>query len=148
MEDHESFAPIELIVRAICVQKNTLLLCKTKNTDWYFFPGGHIEFAEPAKVALARELKEELGVKADVQDFLGAAENTYIRDGQTLHELNLAFACNVPGTALQSKEDHIEFFWIPLNEMKNISVRPEYFLKAVLAWIENPKPFWVDMSLS
>lgn len=145
MEDHESFAPIELIVRAVCVKENKLLLCKAKNIDWYYFPGGHVEFGEPAKAALARELKEELGVKADVKDFLGAAENTYERDGTTSHELNLVFACNVPGSALQSREDHIEFFWIPLDEVRNSTVKPEHLTKAVLAWIEQPASFWLDV---
>lgn len=139
---------IELIVRAVCVKENKLLLCKAKNADWHYFPGGHVEFGEPAKAALARELKEELGVRADVQDFLGAAENTYERDETTSHELNLAFACNVPGMALQSREDHVEFFWIPLDEIRNITVKPEHLTKAVLLWIKEPKPFWVSMELS
>ncbi len=138
---------IELITRAVCVKENKLLLCKAKNTGWYYFPGGHVDFGEPAKVALAREFKEELGVKIEIQDFLGAAENTYERDGTTSHELNLAFACNVPGSALQSREDHIEFFWIPLDEVRNITVKPEHLTKAVLLWIKELKPFWLDVRL-
>ncbi len=140
--------PIELIARAVCVKENKLLLCKAKNTDWYYFPGGHIEFGEPARVALAREMMEEAGVKAEIQDFLGAVENTYERDGKTLHELNLVFACHVPGTALQSQEEHIEFFWIAVGDVRNITVKPEHLTKAVLAWIKNPKTFWVDVVLS
>lgn len=146
--DHESFAPIELIARAVCVKENKLLLCKAKNINWYYFPGGHVEFGEPAKAALARELKEELGVTAEVQDFLGAAENAYQRDGTVIHELNLVFACSVPDTNLQSRESHLEFFWISLDDARNVSTKPEHLAKAVLAWIENPKPFWVDIALS
>ena len=145
--EHETFAPIELIARAVCVRDNKLLLCKAKDSDWYFLPGGHVEFGEKAKVALAREIMEEAGVKAEIQDFIGAAENTYDRDNGAIHELNLVFACHIAETNVQSKEEHIEFFWIALNEIIDVTVRPEHLTKAVLAWLENPKPFWLDIVL-
>lgn len=145
--EQETFAPIELIARAVCVRDNKILLCKAKGSDWYYLPGGHIEFGERAKFALAREMMEEAGVKAEIQDFLGAAENAYERDGTKLHELNLVFACHIAEANVQSKEDHIEFFWVGLSEIKDVTVKPEHLTKAVLAWLENPKPFWVDITL-
>ena len=49
----------ELCVRGIIEKDGKILVCKRKDKDYYFFPGGHIEFGERAKQALIRELNEE-----------------------------------------------------------------------------------------
>ena len=41
------------------------------------FPGGKVEEGEDHRVALARELQEELLLEADVKDFIATVEHTY-----------------------------------------------------------------------
>jgi len=52
---------IEIIARGVCVKGGKLLLCHSKGAPNTYLPGGHVEFCEDAKVALAREVVEERG---------------------------------------------------------------------------------------
>ena len=40
---------IEVCARAIIKHGNKILVCKNKEKDYYFFPGGHIDFGENAE---------------------------------------------------------------------------------------------------
>ena len=101
----------ELIARAVIRDKNRILLCKRKDRDYSFLPGGHVEFGEPTEAALAREIKEELGVSITSSKFIGALENIFIHDGQKRHELNLVFEVSLDRISDKSAEDHIEFYF-------------------------------------
>ena len=65
------------IVRGIIRDGENLLLCKQKDGEYTFLLGGHIDFGEAAKVALAREIKEEIGAYVSVGEFRGAIENAW-----------------------------------------------------------------------
>jgi len=53
--------------RGIVIHDNKLLLVKHDNGNvFYSFPGGHLDYGEDPQACMARELEEELGVKADV----------------------------------------------------------------------------------
>jgi 8-oxo-dGTP diphosphatase len=61
---------VRTVVAALITRDSKLLVCQRKRGDsnelkWEF-PGGKVEEGESAEEALARELREELGVKATV----------------------------------------------------------------------------------
>ena len=70
----------EIIVRAVILKRGEILLCRSKGGRHYFLPGGLVEFNEPAKKALARELKEELNISIKEMFFIGAIENIFAED--------------------------------------------------------------------
>jgi 8-oxo-dGTP pyrophosphatase MutT (NUDIX family) len=70
---------IEVIVRGVLVDGGALLLCRNRKRGHVFLPGGHVEFGEPARVALEREIQEELGLAVHVGDFLGLSEARFPR---------------------------------------------------------------------
>ena len=135
---------VEILVRAIIKNKERILVCKKVRRDYYFFPGGHLEFGERAREALVRELKEELGLKIKRCSFIGGSEHIFSEDGKKHHEINLAFDIKVNKLKTQSREDHIEFFLKTEKELSKEKVLPKTLTKAVLNWLKTEEPFWVS----
>lgn len=124
---------IETIARGVAISDGKVLLCRAKGGTTTYLPGGHIEFGETGAEALAREVREELGVEAKVGRFLGVVENSFLQHGKKHAEINLVYALEVPaGTAARSCEDWIDFEWHPLTELASANLLPaemERFLK-------------------
>ena len=135
---------IEILVRAIVGDKGKILVCRKIGEKYYFFPGGHIEFEEDVKKALARELKEELGLKIKKCSFIGGSEHQFIEDGKKHHEINLVFEVKLNKLKLQSQEKHLNFFLKSRKELAKGKILPESLNKAVLKWLKNKKPFWAS----
>jgi A/G-specific adenine glycosylase len=71
------------------------------------FPGGKREPGESLPACLRRELREELGIRAEVGESLGAFEHAYSHFSVTVH----AFACTLLGGAPKALE-HTRLAWI------------------------------------
>jgi len=132
----------EICARAVIRHRGKILVCLAKRDNFYFFPGGHIEFGETAKDALKRELAEELGVKLKKCVCIGTVENIYKEDGQKHHEINLVFDCSVDKIHSQSREEHIDFTLLNKNEFARIKAQPFTLHKKVTKWIKDRKMFW------
>lgn len=133
---------IELIARAVVISNDKLLLCRKVGALWYFLPGGHVEFGEETKTALAREIKEELGVESAVGDFIGIVENIFEQDKKERHEINLVFEVKIAEIDLSSKEDHIEFVWIAKKKLPEEQIYPVALKASILQWLKDKKMFW------
>ena len=139
--------PFHYIVRGIIQDGDHLLLCKQKVGNYTFLLGGHIDFGEAAKVALARELKEEIGADVTIRNFRGAIENAW--DDQC--EVSLVFDVQhdlskdiVPMPA-SPEEEHLEFLWIHRDELGNHNLLPA----PLLQWLtEKNHPPWASTILS
>ena len=57
-----------------------ILVAKLKNGNNTFLPGGHLEFNENLKQALERELFEEIGIKGNINEYIGCLEAKWIED--------------------------------------------------------------------
>lgn len=134
---------IEIIARGVLVHDGHLLLCRNRKRGHTFLPGGHVEFGEPAREALEREVREELGIDLVADSFLGAMEACFDqakplrrgdpRDAATPdsppanrrhHEINLVFSLRsspaeqqVDPDTMRSQEPDIEFVWVALNDL-------------------------------
>ena len=75
-----------------------IILCRTKNADYFFLPGGHIEDGESTMTALLRELNEETGVSNfKATSFVGVCENVFSQEeGISQHETNIVIKVDVP----------------------------------------------------
>lgn len=124
---------IEVIARAVIIFENKLVACRAKERDSYFLPGGHVEFGESAKEALAREIKEEMGVDAVVSKFIGVVENMYEQSGTKHHEINLVFLAQVADEKnIVSQEEHFEFSFIDIANLPNIKLLPDSIKKLII----------------
>jgi len=130
---------IEVLVRAIIKSDdNRILVCKNKGKDYYFFPGGHVEFGESAERALARELKEELGISVKPTSFIGGCEHRFSEDGKDYHEINLVWQTEVDELKTASLEDHLEFFLFNQEQLKKEIIFPEAIVQALLKLVCRP----------
>ena len=135
---------VEILVRAVIQIKGKILVCKKVGRDYYFFPGGHLEFGENAKEALARELKEELGLKIKKCSFIGGSEHVFMEDKIRHHEINLVFGTSIKEINTKSMESHLRFYLFSKNQLAKENVLPVMLKGAILKWLKNKKPFWVS----
>ena len=98
-------------VVGILNQNNQVLLVRTEyNGKKWQFPGGYVEKGETLDYALRREIKEELGVKAELFDVVGV----YIRE--FAENFNIAFRINLPIHKIKvdsKNEVHLFFKQLP-----------------------------------
>jgi len=76
------------------------------------FPGGKREPGESLQACLRRELREELGIRVEVRESLGAFQHAYSHFSVTVH----AFACKLRGGAPKALE-HTRIAWIALGRL-------------------------------
>ena len=129
--DHPEYelAGIETIARGIAIRDGKILLCRAKGGKTSYLPGGHIEFGETGREALAREIREEMGVEATAGQFLGVVENSFMQHGKPHAEINLVYELTFsePPDNPVSAEDWIEFEWRDLTDLDAAGLLPEAF---------------------
>ncbi|MEM9373215.1 MAG: NUDIX domain-containing protein [Planctomycetota bacterium] len=132
--------PIETIARGLAIHSGHALLCRSKEHGYHYLPGGHIEFSEPARIALAREIKEEIGVGCLVGPLLVTEEQIFEQRGTNRHELTLIFRIDRlelespdPDSPppVPSAEDDIEFVWADLASVGDLVIYPD----STRAWL-------------
>ena len=121
---------IEIIARGLLTHHGRVLLCQNKKAGYYYLPGGHVEFGEPAAYALQREMIEECGQSVTVGPLLTSSEQVFEGPKRTHHEINLVFHMEqlggqqTPPDSVPSSEDHIGFDWVELAQLHETDLRP------------------------
>ncbi len=93
------------------------------------FPGGKIELDESPEEALARELKEELGIEAEIGELKFAASHTYGKTGI----LFLFFEVKFWKGQIKTQQ-HLDLRWVSPKELSQLEL-PEAnskFLKRIM----------------
>ena len=125
-----------------------IILCRVKNVDWFFLPGGHVRDGESTRAALLRELSEEMG-NSDykVASFVGVCENIFPLEENVLqHEVNIIFKVDVPSKLkIDVKEDHIEFVNVNKNDLKDYKILPPALKVGLLGWLKDERPFFKEI---
>lgn len=80
MDGQQAVEVVE-VVAAVIERKGLILICQRKNRGKHAlkweFPGGKVEAGESAAAALKRELKEELGIHAEIGNEIGRYDFQY-----------------------------------------------------------------------
>jgi 8-oxo-dGTP pyrophosphatase MutT (NUDIX family) len=113
------------------------------NTQFYYLPGGHIDFQESAHNAVLREIKEETGFDSTIERFLGIIEHAWDFPGDEVcchtHEINIIFKLNITdlkfGDIVEQQEDHVAFRWLSIKDLDQIDLRPLALKSALSKWL-------------
>lgn len=133
----------EIIVRGVVIKNGKILVCQTERHDYFFLPGGHVEFGENMKKALYREFQEELGIKPKKAEFIGTVENIFYQKEKLNHEINFTFLTEIDDVEIEPKEDHLTFFWFLPHDFVEEKFVPPALRDAILKWMSDKKPFFV-----
>lgn len=117
----------EIIARGLIrLKNNKIILCRLVKADWYFLPGGHIEFGESSVESFLRECNEEMNIQnIQVHDLIGVIENTFSLKGKEHHEINLLLLASLNREeAPKSIESHLEFKAFDISELDSMKIMP------------------------
>jgi 8-oxo-dGTP diphosphatase len=80
--------------------------------DWNAV-GGFLQYGEDPLTGLKREVKEELGVACEVDEFITMEADTYGADGPAL--MNAYFTVRLTPGRMRPQDDVTELRWFPLD---------------------------------
>ncbi|WP_193106695.1 NUDIX domain-containing protein [Brachybacterium sp. FME24] len=104
--------------------------------DCWDFPGGHIELGESAADALARELREEIGVDATIAGppDLRVVENETADDGVVLQ---LWFVTEWDGEPTNlATDEHDELRWVSASDVSALRLAHPSYRRFLAEWTD------------
>ena len=133
---------LPISVQLILEKQNKILLMKRKNTGYedgkYALPGGHVEANEEIRMALLREVKEELGIDLDIQNIeFYKVINRKINSQQEY--IDFIFKANHWSGKITNKESdkREEIIWVNKKEL------PENILNFIPELFKNDKSIYL-----
>lgn len=117
---------------ALIVEEGKLLV--VEDEDGFYTIGGAIQVGERTEEAVIREVKEELGVKAQAGQLAFVVENRFEQAGVHFHNIEFHYLVDLLEDApltMQEDERQLPCRWIALNQLHTVPMKPG-FLKIVL----------------
>ena len=121
-------------VTAIVVRDGKLLTYKVE--DQNHLVGGAILVGEASRKAVAREVKEELGVDCEVEELMFVVENRFDYKGELHHMIEFHYKVTLLGEVPSHTLDEgkYECEWIDLQRLNEYDIRPQYLIKELPLW--------------
>lgn len=138
----------------ILVRDGKVLLQKPAASNDYAFPGGHVAFGETNAETLIREFREEVGADIEVAELKWLEENFFQWGDKPCHQISFSYTVKLADETQipvnghfiskeykKSDSNAIYFHWIPMDEVKNISVYPAKATELLFCLNEGLKHF-------
>jgi ADP-ribose pyrophosphatase YjhB (NUDIX family) len=106
----------------VIIKDGKILLCKravNPKKGLWDLPGGFLEAGEHPEQGLHRELKEELGVTAEIEKVLGFYLDQY--GEENYHTLNIAFLCHIVSGTPAPHDDVAEVQWFDPSQLPEMA---------------------------
>lgn len=120
---------------ALILQNRKLLVTKDKGK--YQTIGGAIQVNEKTEDAVVREVKEELGIKAQAGQLAFVVENRFEQDGVSYHNIEFHYLVDLLEDApltMQEDEKRQPCEWIDLDKLEDIQLVPAFLKTALPDW--------------
>ena len=120
---------------ALIVQNRKLLVTKDKGK--YYTIGGAIQVNERTEDAVVREVREELGVKAEARQLAFIVENRFEQEGISYHNIEFHYLVDLLEDApltMQEDEKSQLCEWIDLDKLENFQLVPAFLKTALPEW--------------
>lgn len=132
----------DIRVVGVLVKNGKIFVQREQNGNEYALPGGHIQIGETLEEGLIREYKEETGTEIICRRMLWSEECFFEWNGKQTHNLSFYYLIDgeIPdnGTFISHKDNgNIEVGWLPIEEIQNITIYPE-FLKQEIYHLDSP----------
>jgi ADP-ribose pyrophosphatase YjhB (NUDIX family) len=137
---------IRVSVRSICIHGGRMLFqadgqsCLNNKFPIFGTVGGELEPGDKMEERLRLEYKEEAGIDIKIIKYLFVIENFFVDNGQRLHSLEHYFLVKTSRDGFASRESHLSFHWLPVNEIEKYDVRPQVLKEVIMKGdLENVK---------
>lgn len=119
-------------VAGVAVCNDRVLLHKTPSDNFWSLPGGRVDMFELTMETLLREMAEETGITAEVEDLMWVVENFFAYDGNKYHEVGFYYRMVIPVLENQHDFQTIEeggellFHWHEIDKLHEIRMYPDF----------------------
>jgi mutator protein MutT len=109
---------ITVAAAVILNNQNQLLLVRKKNTQFFMQVGGKLEPNEAPEQTMLREIAEEIGVQAEIKNYIGRFETSAANEAG--HQLvSYVYQVNLPD-APKIDAEIAEMKWIDLDDQQTL----------------------------
>jgi 8-oxo-dGTP pyrophosphatase MutT (NUDIX family) len=140
-ENSKNHKYFHILARGIIIDDGYFLVAKLKSAKNTFLPGGHMDFNEDLKMALKREIFEEIGMDCIIGKYIGCLEAQWTENNDYNQEINHIFLVNEinKNMKIKSKESHLDIYWVKIceKEMEKENLLPLSMRTIVMDVIKN-----------
>ena len=135
---------------AVLIKDNKILVQRDKDGKEYALPGGHVKIGETLEEGLIRETMEEMGIKIECNRLLWSEEVFWEWNGKQAHTIafyylvDLCDGYEIPdeGEFVSQKDNcNVVIGWMPIEEIQNVIIYPEFLKKEIYNLNEPMKHF-------
>ncbi len=136
-------------VGAIIIHHGMLLMVKNSRDPYYYSVGGRVKMNESIESTATREVFEETGIKFEIDRLAFIHENffTLNSNNERFHELSFFFYMKPNEDTIFIGERFTEggieerLEWLPLCELENLNIFPQFFKTELLEPVFEIKHF-------
>ena len=120
---------------ALILQNRKLLVTKDKGK--YYTIGGAIQVNESTEEAVVREVREELGIKAQAGQLAFVVENRFEQVGVHYHNIEFHYIVDLLEDApltMQEDAKPLPCRWLALDDLHTVNLKPAFLKTALPDW--------------
>ncbi len=134
----------------VLIKDGKILVQRDLNGNEYALPGGHVKIGETTADGLIREYKEETGADITVEKLLWTEECFWEFSDTKAHNIAFYYTIKLQNDSAipdsgkfepHKDNSNVVFGWLPVEELKNVTVYPDFIKSEIHKLNETPKHF-------